>query len=89
MVKDRILGLLKGATEVNLRYTAIALNLAKQYVKEFDGVVRRGAPGAEESEPPSSGGGVKRRPPIFLVGTAGTEAGGAFVLNNSADSELA
>jgi hypothetical protein len=86
MVRDRIVGVLKGATEVNLRYSAIALNLARQYVKEFDGVVRGGvAPDTGDEAPPDKG---KRRPPIFLVGEAGTEAGGAFVLNNTADAEL-
>ncbi|MEA3037596.1 MAG: hypothetical protein QOE79_109 [Sphingomonadales bacterium] len=87
MVKDRIVGVLKGATEVNLRYSAIALNLARQYVKEFDGVVRGGATATDAGgeAPPDK---AKRRPPIFLVGEAGTEAGGAFVLNNTADAEL-
>ena len=87
MVRDRMIEAIKGAAEVNLRYSAIVLKLAKEYVKELDGVVRNDAApvanGADQSVATS-----ERRPPILLVGQAGSEATGAFILNNTADTEL-
>jgi hypothetical protein len=95
-MKDKILDVLKGAVEVNLRYSSIALNLSKEYIKEFDRAVRDGAaakpdakpePAAEQqSTPPTPA--PARRQPILLVGELDEEATGAFVLNNSSASDL-
>jgi hypothetical protein len=91
MARDRIIEAIKGATEVNLRYSAIALKLAKEYVKDLDGIVRNGAGATatdRSEEPPPAPPPAEQRPPILLVGEAGSEASGAFVLNNSAATEL-
>ena len=93
MVRDRIIDLVKAATEVNLRYSAIALKLAKEYVKEFDVIVRNGATAnagtrGSEDVPADKAAPERRPPPILLVGEAGSEASGAFVLNNMAETEL-
>jgi fructose-specific component phosphotransferase system IIB-like protein len=93
MIRDRLFDVIKGATEVNLRYSAITLRLAKEYIKEFDGMVRNGVTGKGEVDGDGDGRPdgptPERRPPLLLVGRAGEEAGGAFILNNSADTELA
>jgi hypothetical protein len=96
MIRERVVGLLKGAAEVNLRYSAMTLRLAREYIKEFDALLREpsgnsgpdaqpepqteAAPQAEAAPPP--------RPPILLAGSAGAEAGGVFMLSNGADFEL-
>ncbi|HEY4263988.1 MAG TPA: hypothetical protein VGM72_01615 [Micropepsaceae bacterium] len=90
-MKDRLLDVLKGAVEVNLRYSSIALNLSKEYIKEFDRTLRDGAAVKPEpnSEPaPETRPASARRQPILLVGQLDEEAGGAFVLNNTSESEL-
>lgn len=91
MARDRIIEAIKGATEVNLRYSAIALKLAKEYVKDLDGIVRNGAAATatdRREEPPPAPPPAEQRPPILLVGEAGSEASGAFVLNNASATEL-
>ena len=90
MIRERVIDLIKTATEVNLRYSAITLKLAREYIKEFDGVVRDGvagrpAPAEAQAEAPPA---PERRPPILLVGRAGGEASGAFMLSNGADADL-
>ncbi|HXJ03438.1 MAG TPA: hypothetical protein VNH44_19615 [Micropepsaceae bacterium] len=90
-MKDRLLDVLKGAVEVNLRYSSIALNLSKEYIKEFDRALRDGAaakptPSAEAA--PEARPAPPRRQPILLVGQLNEEASGAFVLNNTSATEL-
>ena len=86
MMKDRFLDVLKGAVEVNLRYSSIALNLSKEYIKEFDRVVRDRA--AAKDDPAETKPASVRRPPILIVGQLDEEASGAFVLNNTSATEL-
>lgn len=92
MVGERLVNVIKSAAEVNLRYSAITLKLAREYIKEFDGVVRNGVTGRAEPGPAepatASASPPERRPPILIVGQAGSEATGAFVLNNTADTDL-
>jgi fructose-specific component phosphotransferase system IIB-like protein len=90
MVKERIIDVIKSATEVNLRYSAITLKLAREYIKEFDGLVRDKVAGTDPDRPGGDTGATapERRPPILLVGAAGAEATGAFVLNNTAEADL-
>ncbi|HEY5724154.1 MAG TPA: hypothetical protein VIT45_17730 [Allosphingosinicella sp.] len=90
MVKERIIEAIKGATEVNLRYSAITLKLAREYIKELDGLVRDKVAGIEADRPNGAAAGAapERRPPILLVGQAGTEATGAFLLSNTAEAKL-
>src|SRR5215472_3101631 len=87
-MKDRLLDVLKGALELNLRYSSVVLNLSKEYLKEFDRVVRNGSsarpvPTAAESKPAAP-----RRSPLLLVGELNEEATSAFALNNTADTDL-
>jgi fructose-specific component phosphotransferase system IIB-like protein len=88
MVRERIVDLLKNATAVNLRYSAVTLKLAREYIKELDGVVRHGVAGGEDSDQPSTAPTPGRRASILLVGQTGTQATGAFILNNTADADL-
>jgi hypothetical protein len=92
-MKDKILDVLKGAVEVNLRYSSIALNLSKEYIKEFDRAVRDGAAAKPDAKPEPAAAqqstpAPARRQPILLVGELDEEATGAFVLNNSSASDL-
>ncbi|HEX6377062.1 MAG TPA: hypothetical protein VFZ91_15230 [Allosphingosinicella sp.] len=88
MLRERVLDVLKSATEVNLRYSAITLKLAREYIKEFDGVVRDGVARKAEPVEPEAAAPPAQRPPILLVGRAGAEATGAFMLSNGADADL-
>lgn len=87
MTRDDIVDLIKSAAEVNLRYSGIALGLVREYIKEFNGVLRD-RPVTEEVWA-STDGQLLRRAPILLVGRAGTQASGAFMLNNTGEAELA
>ena len=90
MVKERIIDVIKSATEVNLRYSAITLKLAREYIKELDGLVREKVAGtdSDRSNGATAEPAPERRPPILLVAQAGAEATGAFVLNNAAEADL-
>jgi hypothetical protein len=85
-MKDRLLDVLKGAVEVNLRYSSIALNISKEYVKEFNRVVRDRV--AAKLDPAEAKPVSVRRQPILLVGQLNEQATGAFVLNNTSGTEL-
>jgi len=97
MVRERVVGLIKGAAEVNLRYSAMTLRLAREYIKEFDALLREpsGGSGPDAQPEPQAQPGPQAeaaaaapRPPILLAGPAGAEAGGVFMLSNAADFEL-
>lgn len=88
-MKERLLDAVKGAVELNLRYSSVILNLSKEYIREFDRIVREGPPQQTEratttEAKPAPG----RRPPILLVGQLHDEATGAFMLNNTAGVDL-
>lgn len=88
MMRDKLVGVFKEAAEINLRYSAVVLRLAREYVKEFDGVLR----GTEASEKPETDGNPpqnnEQRSPLLLAAAAGKEATAAFVLNNTSAAEL-
>jgi hypothetical protein len=85
-----VTGTVKKVVAVNLRYTSLALNLAKEYIKAFEGAVREGVASADEAAATGEGGTQKpaRRPPLLLVGELDQEATGAFALNNTSDRDL-
>lgn len=85
-----VTGTVKKVVAVNLRYTSLALNLAKEYIKAFEGAVREGVASAGEAAATGEGGTQKsaRRPPLLLVGELDQEATGAFALNNTSDRDL-
>lgn len=83
--RDRLIGTVKNAVAVNLRYTSLLLGLGKDYLKSFEAAVRDGIAGengaAEKSAAP-------RRAPILLAGRLDEAVSGAFTLNNPSDREL-
>jgi hypothetical protein len=87
-MKDRLIDAIKGAVELNLRYSSVVLNLSKDYIRDFEQLVRKGV---QRGDAPSDGvdkPAAVRRAPILLVGERGEIATGAFVLNNTANAEL-
>jgi len=95
--KEGIVDLIKSATQVNLRYSAVALKLVRAYVREFDSVLRDGAAAGQASPTdvppprtpqPQTAEPIVRRAPILLAGRAGGQARGAFLLNNAGDTML-
>lgn len=82
---SRVTDLLKGAVELNLRYTSTLLHLSKDYLKDAGTVIARGpepAPGGEEPPSPAP------RPPLLVVGHAGEVGNAAFAINNPSDREM-
>jgi hypothetical protein len=91
MANLRLGDIIKSATEVNLRYSASALNLSKDYLKAFArAVTNEDTPEQpEDREPeagPEPGSGTKsesRRPPLIVAGRRGDVANAAFAVNNT------
>ena len=83
-ITERLVDVLKGTMEINLRYTATVVSMATGYVSELGDMIReraqRGGAAAAQASP--------RRAPILLVGHLNEEPSGAFALNNSSDREL-
>jgi hypothetical protein len=81
----RVREIIKDTVELNLKSLSALLTLSKDYLRAVDGILRI------SGQPDSGNGGAAaepRRAPILLVGAAGEEASGAFVLSNSAQQEL-
>jgi hypothetical protein len=83
---SRVAELLKGAVELNLRYTSTLLHLTKDYLKEANEVLRRERAGPVSPEP--DGSAAAGRAPLLVVGRAGEIGNGAFAINNSSDREM-
>ncbi len=83
-MSGKLTDLLKGALELNLRYTSTLLHLSRDYLKDANEVVRRepAAP-APPAEPAPA-----QRPPLLVAGRAGELANGAFAINNPTDKEM-
>lgn len=81
---SRVTDLLKGAVELNLRYTSTLLHLSKDYLKDASGVLTR-----DEAPPaPAPAPGTSPRPPLLLAGRSGDVANAAFAINNPGDKEI-
>lgn len=87
-MSERLVDIVKGAVELNLRYAATVVSLATGYVSEIGDMIRESpAPGGQTEvtpEPPSGA----RRSPILLVGQLNEDVTGAFALNNTTNQEL-
>lgn len=95
MTNLRLGDIIKSATEVNLRYSASALNLSKDYLKAFARAVTNEdtpeqpdnkEPEAGPEPGPEPGPGTKsesRRPPLIVAGRRGDVANAAFAVNNT------
>jgi hypothetical protein len=83
---SRMTELLKGAVELNLRYTSTLLHLSKDYLKDANVVLTRGP----EAAPPSGSEDPTPtpRPPLLVVGRAGETGNAAFAINNPSDREM-
>lgn len=75
MADRKLSNTIRGASAVNLRYSAELLNLARDYVRDFADAVT--APVREEPDTPRS------RPTLLLAGRAGEVANAAFALAGS------
>jgi hypothetical protein len=87
-MKDRLIDTIKGAVELNLRYSSVVLNLGKDYIRDFEQVLRKGGERTNDAAGETERPGQVRRAPILLVGERGETATGAFVLNNTSNAEL-
>lgn len=80
---SRVTDLIKGAVELNLRYTSTLLHLSKDYLKDANVVLKR-----ETAPAPPPGEPAPQRPPLLVVGRAGDVANAAFAINNPTDREI-
>ena len=82
MARNRLVGVAKGAVDLNLRYSAAVVDLATRYLGDLGDVVRQ----RWQDGPVASG--RPRRAPILLVGQLGERPSGAFAVSNSGDREV-
>lgn len=85
---SRVTELLKGAVELNLRYTSTLLHLSKDYLKDANVVLTRGP---EPAPAPNDDGGDTApapRAPLLIVGRAEETGNGAFAINNPSEREM-
>lgn len=82
---SRVTDLLKGAVELNLRYTSTLLHLSKDYLKDANVVLTRDPPAPAPTTPDAP---VAQRPPLLVVGRSGEVANGAFAINNPGEREM-
>lgn len=94
MNDQKISDIIKGAAEINLRYSASLLNLSKEYLSEFTKVVRDREENteADDSEVKTATGTEKNTVPaqstqnpglLLLAGRKGEIANAAFAVNNT------
>jgi hypothetical protein len=81
---SRVTDLLKGAVELNLRYSSTLLHLSKDYLKDANVVLTRDPPAPTSPDAPP----VVQRPPLLVVGRRGEVANGAFAINNPGEREM-
>jgi hypothetical protein len=82
---SRMTELLKGAVELNLRYTSTLLHLSKDYLKDANVVLTRDPPAPGPTTPDAP---VAQRPPLLVVGRSGEVANSAFAINNPGEREM-
>jgi len=92
---SRVSELLKGAVELNLRYTSTLLHLSKDYLKDANDVLTRGPspepepPTVDPDEPaPNEPGKPPARPALLIVGRAGETGHAAFAVNNPGEKDM-
>jgi hypothetical protein len=84
---SRVSDLVKGALELNLRYTSTLLNLSRDYLRDANAVLTNGSqPGPAENGNRPGVSGI--RPPLLIVGRVGETGNGAFAINNPSDHEM-
>lgn len=82
---SRMTELLKGAVELNLRYTSTLLHLSKDYLKDANVVLTRDPAAPAPTTPDAP---VAQRPPLLVVGRSGEVANAAFAINNPGEREM-
>lgn len=80
---SRVTDLLKGAVELNLRYTSTLLHLSKDYLKDAGAVITR-----DDVPAPAPGPTPAPRAPLLIAGKSGDLANAAFAINNPSDREM-
>ena len=86
---SRVTDLLKGAVELNLRYTSTLLHLSKDYLRDANIVLTQGpAPTPAPTTIGSKSPAAAARAPLLVVGRAGDTGNGAFAINNPSDREM-
>lgn len=80
---SRVTDLLKGAVELNLRYTSTLLHLSKDYLKDAGAVISR-----DDVPAPAPGPTPAPRAPLLIAGKSGDLANGAFAINNPSEREI-
>lgn len=83
---SRLTDLVKGAVELNLRYTSTLLHLSKDYLKDAGQVLSQEP--AANAPAPSSDAPASARAPLLIAGRSGDLANAAFAINNPADKEM-
>jgi hypothetical protein len=81
---SRVTDLIKGAVELNLRYTSTLLHLSKDYLKDAGVVLTRDEAPAPAPAPAPG----QPRPPLLLAGRRGDLANAAFAINNPGDKDI-
>jgi hypothetical protein len=84
---SRVSDLLKGALELNLRYTSTLLNLSKEYLRDANVVLTNGTQPAS-SERAEAATATVARAPLLIVGRAGETGNAAFAINNPRDHAM-
>ena len=76
MADRKLSDTIRGASAVNLKYSAELVNLGREYLRAFTSVLSDGLPDTDDkSEEP-------RRAPLLLAGQEGETANAAFTINN-------
>jgi hypothetical protein len=94
MKNSRLSDIIKGATEVNMRYSATLLNLSKDYLKAFSEALSEdrqtvdkpeGEPQPPQEQPKSAPEkeATAARSLLLLAGRKGEKANAAFAVNNT------
>lgn len=85
---SRVTDLIKGAVELNLRYTSTLLHLTKDYLKDANIVLRRRTEPAPPAPAEADSTSATPRAPLLVVGRVGETGNGAFAINNTTDREM-